>query len=159
MSHFWSFNCNLIEKYFNIQMMKSNKRIFLPLLIVVCFSLFPPLHYYEQEPGNSLAFSKSGTCLSNVRRFPSDSALFKDALKGTGPQGALTLMAKHVISDKNAISKKSRLQPSISPFIAFDYHYSNVNRYFTQQTISHLLTEFRFFASDNSPPFYSLNQA
>jgi hypothetical protein len=150
-------NCNLIEKYFNIPMMKINKRIFLPLLIVVCFSLFPPLHYSEQGPGNSPAFSKSGTCLSNVRRLPSDSALFRDALIQTGTQAAL--FAKHATSGNNNLSNKTRLQLLLFSFLASECPKNNVTQYFSQHAISRLLPEFSLFASDNSPPFYSLTQA
>lgn len=130
----------------------------LSLLIVVSFVLSAPLHYSEQEYGCPLKFSKSGVWVSNARSLTGNSALFKDALKETGSQGTFALMAKRAISCTHSNTKKSRMQPSISPFIAFNCQKSSSARYFTQHIIFHRHVEFCFFASDNSPPFNSLHK-
>lgn len=130
----------------------------LSLLIAVSFLLSAPLHYSGQEYGCLLTFPKSGIWVSNARSLTGNFALFKDALKETGSQGAIILTAKRAISCTHSNTKKSRMQPSISPFIAFNYQKSSSARYFTQQIISHRCTKICFFASDNSPPFNSLHK-
>gem|GEM_PF-2160921 len=150
--------CKVITIYFKIYQMARKIKSVLSLWIVVCFSVFPVLHYSEQECENTLSFLKVAS-ISNVRSISGDFATFKDTLKERGPQNALTLMAKRAVSHTHTLAKNPRVQPSIWSVITFDIQISNAIRSFTQQIISHLHTEFCLFASDKSPPFYSLHQA
>jgi hypothetical protein len=68
-------------------------------------------------------------------------------------------MAKRAVSNASTATKNSRLLSSISSVIALDIPIGITARSFTQQIISHLRIEFCLFASDKSPPFYSLHQA
>lgn len=145
--------------YLKIQVMAHKTKVVLYLLLVVCFSLVPAIHYSEWECGNTPSLSKSGAPISNVRSFSSDFAPLKDTLKERVPQNALTLMAKRAVSNTLAQAKNSRVQQSLSSVITFDIPISSATRSFTRQIISHLRTEFCLFASDTSPPFYSLHQA
>jgi len=138
--------------------MTLKNKMVLSVLIVVSFLLSAPLHYSEQGYGCPLTLSKSGVWVSSARSLTGSFALFKDALKETGSQGAFALMAKRAISCTHTNPKKSRMQPSISPSITFNYQKSSSARYFTQQIIFHRCAKFCFFASDNSPPFNSFHK-
>jgi len=144
--------------------MRPKIKVVLSLLIAVCFSLSSicPLYYSEQElNGDARAFSNIDGCLSNMLGLTADSTLSKHAPKEQCSKVALAIMLKkeHTISGRGTITKKSRMQQSISPFIITFCRENSAFRYLTRQTLSHLHTEFCFFASDNSPPFYSLHQA
>ena len=159
------FRCNLTDIYFKIYEMRARIKVVLSLLIAVCFSisLIYPIYYSERElDENVLTFSNGDGCLSNILGLTAKSApANKYAPEVPWSKVAFALIPNkgHTISGTYTVAKKSRLQPSISPYIIPVCQQNNAFRCLTRLTLTHLHTEFSFFASDNSPPFYSLHQA
>ncbi len=153
------FHCKLIMLCFIIHRMERMIKAVFSLLFIACFSLVPALHYSEQEYRDISSSSTGDTWISNVRDLHGESAPFKDTLRERGPQSALTFLAKRSVSHTHTNAKNSRLLLSTSSVIAVDLPVSITVCSITQQFISHPHTEFCLFASDISPPFYSLRLA
>lgn len=144
--------------------MKPRINVVLSLLIAFCFSLssISPFYYSEQElVRDAAATLKFEVYLSNTFGLIADATLSKHAPEVPWSKVAFALMPnkEHTISGRHTSTNKLRMQPSISPFIIPVCQQNNEFRYLTRQILSNLHTEFSFFASDNSPPFYSLRQA
>lgn len=153
------FRCKMIMLCLIIHCMERMIKAVFSLLIIACFSLVPALHYSEQEYRVIPSSSTGDTWISNARGLHGESAPFKDTLKERGPQSALTLLAKRAVSHTHTNAKNSRLLLSTSSVIAVDLPVSITACSITQQFTSHPHTEFCLFASDISPPLYSLRLA
>ncbi len=141
--------------------MRLRIKVFLSSVLAVWFSLYSISAFYSSEPrldGNAYTFSTSEVRHSNEYGLTADFTISNDSLYEPSCNAALALMRGHASSGTYTITKKSRTQPSVAPFIASINQVSNTFQYLTQQVLSHPRNELCLSASDSSPPLYSLHQ-
>lgn len=143
--------------------MEAKARKVFSLLIILYFSLYAisPLQHLEQGlDRGSFASLGNGSCINNAYGSPCDFVLSRIAQTEPYSSRILCFTARKGHSGYTFhVIKKSQIQTSVLSLVNPAYQGNGESKYFTNQAGLQLLSVFRFLASDNSPPFYSVHNA